>query len=363
MKFSIFNTLFVFCAVFLATSGVAFAATCQCGWTTCATNQRCIEEYYWDQEEQIWDYDYYCEDCPSGQVHSSSDCYQCVAQPCQGYTDCPSGIGGAGKKCKVITGEDGCPSSSGCTKYEICDTSNNAITYQASSGCHIEGSYHVCKPNTLPCSEFSIDGQHGNWECQRSQQTGNAEWDISLQKWYVGNCTCGFTDRNIDNMGVGDSIIKCQKASAEYVVWPGTVYEDDIGGGIYYVPTRRYCSKCYPGFLPTIVAASNTWQDNGISITTNYNDGSNNSWGAWKCDVGVTAPYYSDGCVINFSLSTGTAAINDPACKKSCPIGTKTTQNGAISVSACNQLDTDQRFQDDTGIFTITGYAQCSNNP
>lgn len=348
----------MFCAVFLATSGVAFAATCQCGWTTCATNQYCVENYYWDQEEQIWDYDYYCEDCPSGQVHSNNDCFQCVQAPCQGYTDCPAGIGDSGKKCKVITGEDGCPSGSGCTKYEICNTNNNAITYQVDgSSCHLEGSGHHCQPNTVPCSSFYVDGQHGEWTCKSSDEVGQAQWDNN--KWYVGNCTCGYTDRDVGGIGTAWES-RCKRGTAEFIIYPGDLYADSLDDALYYVPTRMYCSTCYAGYLPDIIAAKTT-QEAPYPVLY-YNDGGNSTWGAMMCSARVSAPYYTDGTKrINFSLSTGQEAIDDYV--QHCPVGTKTNQNGATSVSQCNLLDTDQRFQDDTGIFTITSTAQCSNNP
>ena len=358
MKFSNYNKLFVFCAVFLSPWGSAFAATCQCGWTTCATNQYCVENYYWDQEEQIWDYDYYCEDCPSGQVHSNNDCFQCVQAPCQGYTDCPAGIGDSGKKCKVITGEDGCPSGSGCTKYEICNTNNNAITYQVDgSSCHLEGyRKDICQPNTVPCSIFSIDQFAIGWNCEQNTQVGEATWQSDKNAWDTKNCSCEFTNRDLtshESPPVAE--LHCKSANARHHVLEAHRYSTtEVDSAVMYSFDWEYCSKCKAGYIPKIQPAVS----NGIYLRPDHNG----SWGVDRCVEQVSAPYYTDTSkFINFSLPTGQAAIDDYV--QHFPVGTKTNQNGATSASQCNLLDTDQRFQDDTGIFTITSTAQCSNNP
>lgn len=288
---------------------------------------------------------WYNYDCPNMELGGDKGC----TDLCLGYDDCPEGVGDSGKKCKEVSD---CPN--GCHKYEICDTTTGEISQYMDGNCHMEG--NTCYANTRECKMFYIDRQHGNWECQQSQQTGNAEWDSDLQKWYVGDCTCSFSDRDINSVGIGDDIIKCQKAAAEYIVWPGMVYENDVGGAIYYVPTRMYCDKCYPGFLPDIVAASETWQNAGISITTRYNPGTNNTWGVWKCKTPVTAPNYADGCVIDWTKPTGNAAIN--ACKKSCDAGMIIDEDGATGPDWC-EVDPSQRFTDNTGMFII-GEGQCS---
>ena len=307
-----------------------------------------------------------CTSCPpgqtsdgSGELHycphtyyttpwGDSGCYT-PADLCPGYDTCPSGVGGSGKKCKEVSG---CPN--GCHKYEICDTNTGAITTGAypTNSCHLEGSN--CYSNTVPCSTFNIDHWAVGWNCDKSAQVNDATWNLTRNAWDTINCACSVVDRDITHdYGTAAADLHCTKANAEFYVAESDRYRTtSVDGSVVYSARREFCAQCEAGYLPHIVTSPDSY---GIQLRP---AGISGNWGVILCDTVVTAPYYSPGCVINFSLPTGTAAIDDPACKKTCPIGSVITENGATSENQC-EFDPSQVFSDNTGRFTV-GAAQCN---
>lgn len=330
-----------------------YAGTCQCGWpgNMCSTTQYCIEQQVWDPDAQMMDYDYYCDECPTGHGHSPNDCYTCEPLPrCDGYDDCPAGVGGSGKKCKEVSG---CPN--GCHKYEICDTTTGAITNEVTptgtNGCHIERGTH-CEYNTTPCSTFVIDHFFIGWNCDQGAQIGTAEWKTNKSAWDTKNCTCAVRDRNITAAEYGPvaADVKCQNANADFYVEESYRYgTTSIDGAVIYSVERLYCKQCYPGYLPFIVPSPN----DGVDMRPASEPG---DWGTSQCTIQVSAPYYADGCIVDWGASTGALAVNE--CKNSCPAGMILNVNGATGPDQC-EVDPSQRFTDNTGMFII-GEGQCS---
>ncbi len=342
------------CGVFVHC--VAFAATCPVG------------QYYECGEDPFSGHCTECEcvSCPSGQTSDGWGRVDYCPDPvgdtgchpwCQDYNECPNGIGGNNQKCKVITGADGCPSSSGCTKYELCNISNGAITYKVTSGCHLEGyRKDICQPNTVPCSIFSIDHFAIGWNCEQNTQVGEATWQPDKSAWDTKNCSCEFTNRDLtshESPPVAE--LHCKSANARHHVLEAHRYSTtEVDSAVRYSFDWEYCSKCKAGYIPKIQPAVS----NGIYLRPDHNG----SWGVTECAEQVSAPYYTDTSkFINFSLPTGQAAIDDYV--QHCPIGTMTNQDGATSASACTALNMSQRYQDETGIFTITSTAQCPDQP
>lgn len=291
-----------------------------------------------------------CEPCPVGQtsnglgtvyedachMSSNSGCYDMPVDLCPGYDNCPSGIGGNGKKCKSVSGYP-----NGCAQYEICDTSTGNITNYVSGECHLEG--ETCYSDIRACKEFDIDMAFGNWSCSKTSQTGNAHWYPPENAWSTNRCECKVTDKNI-NMDNANTTIKCAKANAEYIVLEENRYKTKtVNDSVFYTSLRRYCSECYPGYLPTIVSSPDSY---GVYTRPS----GNGNWGAYACATMVSAPHYADGCDINFALQSSNAAINE--CKKQCDISLTIITNGATSDAACVP-DGLQEYSDDTGTFTL----------
>lgn len=296
-----------------------------------------------------------CATCPPGQTSDgtgfvsycpnqsgSTGCYT-PTDHCPGYTPCPEDVGGSGKKCKEVSG---CPN--GCHKYEICDTTTGAITYQITGPCHLEGS--SCYSNTVPCSTFVIDHFFIGWNCDQGAQIGMAKWETNT--WDTKNCTCAVRDRNITAAEYGQvaADAKCQNANADFYVEESYRYSTtSVDSSVIYSVERLYCKQCYPGYLPFIVPSPN----DGVDMRPASEPG---DWGTSQCTIQVSAPYYADGCIVDWGASTGALAVNE--CKNSCPAGMILNVNGATDPDQC-EVDPSQRFTDNTGTFII-GEGQCS---
>lgn len=317
----------------------------------CSTTQHCIEQEIWDPDAQMWDYDYYCDECPNGKGHSADDCFTCVSLPkCDGYDDtCPSGVE-SDKKCKQVSG---CPNS--CQKYEICDINTGAITVGAYpiNSCHLEGG-SACYSNTVPCSTFVVDHFAVGWNCDDDAQVNDATWNATRNAWDTINCSCSVVDRDIvHDVGGAAADVHCIKANADFYVADADRYRTtSVEGSVVYSFRREFCRQCEAGYLPQITNSPDSY---GIILRP---AGSSGNWGVIQCNTVVRAPYYADGCIINFNLSNGTAAINDSNCSKTCPAGTIIEDDGATSADQC-VTDPSQRFTDRTGTFTI-GAGMCS---
>lgn len=281
------------------------------------------------------------------------DCHQCYygtdcgfCNYCTGFTDCPEGAP-AGRKCKQI--QENCGDITECTKYELCNPNNGASgTYWASSGvCHVEGS--TCYANERACSLFDVSADYGQWSCQKSHQTGNARWRPGENAWDTSDCQCSMTNMNIDTT-LGTTV-KCQNANATYRVTDAYKYRTaTVTDSVYYIPARRYCAQCYPGYIPHTVSPFSTWYDGGeIHSLIQYPNGVGGLYGVVVCDNLVPAPYYADGCVIDWTKSSGPAAQN--ACKMSCDAGMETIENGATGANYCGPGGT--TYTDATGTFRI----------
>ncbi len=352
----IVNFLRLWCALcvgvvsIVADLGAVFADTCNPGeYMVC----------YLDPQYNSECTDCGCATCPSGQTSDgtgyvsycpnqsgSSGCYT-PTDLCPGYGTCPSGVGGSDKKCKEVSG---C-TTSGCQKYAICNPSNGAITYAVSGSCHLEGS--SCYSNTVPCSTFSIDHFAVGWNCDQGAQVNNATWNASRNAWDTKNCTCSVVDRDIvHDVGGVAAGVHCIKANADFYVADADRYKTtNIDGAVHYSFLHEFCRQCEPGYLPYIVSSPS----DGIILRPANSSG---NWGTYKCTTVVTAPYYADGCIINFNLPTGAAAIDDSGCKKTCAPGLIIDEDGATSANQC-VMDPNQRFYDNTGSFII-GAGQCS---
>lgn len=289
---------------------------------------------------------WYNYDCPTMEFGGDKGC-RVPADLCLGYNDCPEDVGGSGKKCKEVSG---CPN--GCHKYEICDTTTGAITNEVTptdtaDGCHMEG--NTCYANTVPCSTFDIGHWAVWWNCDQGAQIGMAEWKTNT--WDTKNCTCSVVDRNLVSYDGGVSAEhNCIKANADFYVPDANRYlTTSVTGSVYYAFLRQFCRQCAPGYLPTIINSPSS----GVSYRPESTSG---NWGTYECKTPVRAPNYADGCVIDWTKSTGNAAIN--ACEKSCDAGMIIDEDGATGPDWC-EVDPSQRFTDNTGMFII-GEGQCS---
>ena len=126
-----------------------------------------------------------------------------------------------------------------------------------------------------------------------------------------------------------------------------------INEHVRYSFERQFCRQCAPGYLPDIV----TSPSGGLILRP---AGISGNWGTWRCISLVQAPYYADGCVIDFTKETGELAVNDPACSRPCQLGFATTEDGATSAAAC-EFDPSAVYHDATGDFTI-GNMTCPTN-
>jgi len=308
------------------------AATCDIG-----------EYYYCELDDQ---YNTYCEceciSCPNGQTSNGrGEVNYCKSPPtiesgcyavyCQGYdSECPTGVG-MGMKCKAVSG-----CGSPCQKYEVCNPSNGNITTTISGQCHIEGG--SCYPDTRECKEFEIDitGGEGEWTCKKEYQTGSANWDGA--SWDVGGCKCNKVDISADGCDAGVVMHARQEN-----------YVQDMSSKIPYKQTHRYCRECAAGKVPTFSAGTANY--GGVTVAHHPQSG-NGDWGVWKCGT-VSAPYYAEGCDIDFikdSFAQGTAS-----CKKLCGDKLTITSDGATSAAACVP-DGGMEYTDDTGTFTLGSY-------
>ena len=301
-----------------------------------------------------------CANCPIGQTSDGTGVvYNCPGVPsgdsgchdagyCADYTDeCPAGVPVAQyRKCKQVTIE--CGGVAGCSGYALCNTTNGAsagyfIPYD-SDVCHMEGS--VCYGNTRACSEFGVLVDYGKWTCDKGDQTGNAKWTPTENAWDTSGCACTVTNKNID-IDDGNTVIKCEKANAEYVVSEENKFSTTRATyPVYYTAKRQYCSKCYPGYLPFVEPSP----DNGVYLSPV----DSSAYGVRVCKNMVTAPYYTTGCDIIYPLNNNPGAN---MCRLSCPANMETLANGATSQGDCVP-DNATTYQDSTGTFKL-GTTQC----
>ena len=315
----------------------AFGGSCFCGYpgNDCSTNQHCVETWFWDDEAQMMDNDFYCEDCPAGYGHSETDCFECV--PCAGYNDaCPNYLADH-IRCKDLGA--GCPN--GCHKYGRCDSRNGNILDDLVDGpCHTEG--ETCYSNTRACSEFSNEIINQGMGCTAvSQLNYQAEWQDN--KWDAINCKC-----EVENADT-EFLFRCKQLNLHASVQPANRYLSSASSKIRYTLDYMYCGKCYPGYLPDYQNSPY----NGANIRPPNISG---NWGVVACLIEVTQPDYADGCVIKFNLQTGQDAQDD--CRKVCPTGSATDHDGAQSIEECIP-DYSQTYEDGTGWFVLGGFETC----
>lgn len=254
---------------------------------------------------------------------------------CDTFQDqCPSGLGGE-YRCKVIDQDCG----SGCKKYKTCDSTNGNVGPDVvSENCHIEN--NTCYSNTRACSDFSSSVYNfGQVTC--STQNGNAVWNSG--KWNVSGCSCDVpsVSNNLNNY------FRCTQFGTHVGLYPNQNVQS-VDDSILYMVDRLYCEKCPAGYLPTITDASS-----GDIYARPENTSGN--WGVITCGIQVQAPYYSDGCVIDFNLSTDDMMAE---CRKQCPDGFETEAPGATNVEDC-QYDGHTTYTDETGTFYIGSLDDC----
>lgn len=334
---------FVLCAVLFGTVCPGYADMCQCGYpgNMCDTGQHCVEQQYWDPDAQIWDYDYFCEECPAGLVHNPNDCFTCIQSRCERYGDCPAGVGGNGKKCNEVSG--GCPNGTGCRKYEVCDMANGAITYEVTGSCHIE-EVSMCQPNSVACNTFPIMTTYAYYAATQNDQTGDARWDGDNSAWDTINCKLNSMNKNVSTFTVGgqtvpvhcDDLNVVGVVSSAYQFFPRTVFEP-----VYYDLTRIYCEKCHAGYLPNIQASPNA----GPNL---FPEGYDGAYGVMMCDEQVRVPYYAPGCTIPYPLNSSSMP---GVCRVPCPDNMETVVNGATSINDC--VPTGVTYNDSTGSFRL----------
>lgn len=301
-----------------------------------------------------------CASCPVGQTSDgtgvvyrcpyetgSSGCYD--AGYCAGFDTCPDDVPLAQyRKCKPVTD---CGGVGGCTGYKLCNIVNGEeagfFIPADNQVCHLEGS--TCYANERACNLFDVSADYGQWSCQKSHQTGNAQWTPSKNAWDTSDCQCSMTNMNIDTT-LGTTV-KCQNANATYRVADAYKYNTKkVTDPVYYIPARRYCAQCYPGYVPHSVNPFSVWQDGGETYSLiQYPSGGGGLYGVVACDNLVVAPYYADGCIIDWIKPSGTAAQN--ACKISCDTGMETVENGATDASFC--VPAGATYTDATGTFRL----------
>lgn len=277
----------------------------------------------------------------------NADCSYCDEQPGQ-YCDssvwtsaCP-GLGPE-YRCKVIQQNCGY----GCKKYQSCNSTNGNVGPDVvSENCHIEG--QTCYTNTLACSEFSNRTENGDISCAQTAQQHQATWNGTT--WNVGGCSCDIVNAEIETGPFGIPWW-CDRFNANFYVKSENNIVSSASDKIVYTMSRMYCSKCHPGYLPKIETSA---QINGIYVRPE-NSG-NGNWGVGMCSEQVRVPDYADGCVIKFNLPTGADAYDD--CRKECPTGFKTQEQGAESISDCVAQYTPE-FEDQTGTFVLTSLNSC----
>ena len=318
----VFVAVFVVCAV--------RGAWAQCCW--CESEDECPEGY------EIVSQNAGCESC--GAIDCVSYCGgNPPGQYCDSFQDqCPAGLESV-YKCKVINQDCG----SGCKMYQTCNSMNGYLgSNVVSEDCHIEN--NVCYLNTRACSEFSNEIINQGMGCTAvSQLNYQAEWQDN--KWDAINCKC-----EVENADT-EFLFRCKQLNLHASVQPANRYLFSASSKIRYTLDYMYCGKCYPGYLPDYQNSPY----NGANIRPPNISG---NWGVVACLIEVTQPDYADGCVIDFSLSTGLAAQTDPNCRKVCPTGSATDHDGAQSIDDCI-TDYSQRYEDGTGWFVLGGFETC----
>lgn len=270
------------------------------------------------------------------------NCDYCNETLCSGYTlTCPSDDGSPAWttiKCKVVA--DNCNGVSGCTRYEACNSATGNVWPDLSSNCHLENG--TCYVNTRNCKDFTNHTENNSLGCPKSSQQGQAQWKSDRNAWDTKGCYCNLLHLVLGNEMLGIPVW-CDDLNAEYIVSDANRYVTTrVSADIVYTMERLFCAKCHPGYLPTISQSPET---NGI-----YSRPDNNgTWGVAMCSDQVTMPYYADGCVIDFGLSSGSAAVS--ACQMSCPGGMTITEDGATGISQC--VPTGLVYEDATGTFVI----------
>jgi len=343
----LFFSLLCVCALLLV-GGAAFSDTCDPGeYMVCSLDPQYGSECN----------DCGCAHCPPGYTsdgtglvtycpnqYGDSGCYIAPVL-CQDYTlTCPSDDGSPAWttiKCKVVA--DNCNGVSGCTKYEACNSATGNVWPDLSSNCHLENG--TCYGNTRACKEFTLETENNDIDCQKASQQGHATWEPDVSAWDTSDCYCKI-EHGVIGTGPFGIPFWCDDMNANYVVSPANMYRTTlVSANIIYTMERVYCAKCHPGYLPFISVSPN---DDGIELRPG---GISGDWGVGVCAQEVPVPYYADGCVIDFSQSTGQAAIEAPSCRKSCPSGHGTNVNGATSMSQC--VSTGEIYEDSTGTFIL----------
>lgn len=275
-------------------------AACPCGNGYCGYGQYCVEEPVWGSDEN----NYYCVNCSNGQVPNAS-CDACIS-PCTGYDDeCPANAGD-NVACKVdysIT----CPADSGCQNWKRCSLVNGEILSDFMKGeCHLEGSENTCYVNELPCSWFGIDSFDVGWNCEREDQVGNAVWSADHNAWDTKNCSCSTVDRDLVAYGGVAAGANCIKANADFYVRDEERYETTSAAGfVYYSIKRKFCRQCSADSLPVTMNSPDAY---GIILRPQGMDG---NWGVISCGgTAPSGPFVVNECVIDFSLPSGTDAVN-----------------------------------------------------
>ena len=266
----------------------------------------------------------------------NADCSYCDEQPGQ-YCDssvwtsaCP-GLGPE-YRCKVIQQNCGY----GCKKYQSCNSTNGNLGPDVvSENCHMEG--QTCYTNTRACSEFSNRTENGDISCAQTAQQHQATWNGTT--WNVGGCSCDIVDMAFD---------ACDKFNARFYISQENQTVPSATDRIIYTMSHKYCSKCHPGYLPSLVVSP---QSNGI-LTRPDNNG---SWGVVTCSTQVTAPDYAPGCTINFNKTEATVMAS---CRQECPTGFETEENGATSINDC-EPKYNVTYEDGTGTFVLTSLDEC----
>lgn len=258
----------------------------------------------------------------------------CGAGHCQPGAYCLSGSGSSSFLCRK------CPDG-----QEVNDTCDGC---KCPSGQHFEN--NICYPNTRDCKEFDVDVglDSGAWTCKKEYQTGEATWSSEGGSlWDVSDCACD--KYNLDVLADG-----CKIGVVEHVrLGSGNVQH--ATDKISYVQHRRYCSKCYPGYVPKIDDAyyqvSTSFWNTTITYENYYQPDNSNqtNWGTYRCEK-VSAPFYATGCSINFTESNFNSVLN--ICRSQCDSNLTITTNGATSADSCAP-DSDIKYTDSTGEFTL----------
>ena len=319
------------------------AAWAQCCW--CEDNDGCPEgqEIYDGQCVGTWGSCCLCEDM----TYCDQQCGG-QGQYCASFTESCPGLS-ANYKCKLSYDVCSVGSEDGCRGYKSCDSLTGILGPDTiMENCHRETS-GSCYSNTRACSVFDIDVAYGAWTCSKNSQTGSAQWTPSEDAWDTSGCGCNVVNKDID-MDIANTVVKCKKANAVYYVADSDKYATKkVSDYVHYSTKRRWCAKCYPGYLPVTDGSPDSY---GIYLRPNNND----NWGVASCATQVIVPDYAPGCTINFGLATGDDVMAE--CRGICPTGFETEANGATSISDCVSQYT-ETYEDSTGTFVLTSLDSC----